>query len=271
MKEFLKNFKILLYFSSISPVLVAFTIVRSNLITFILLMLLVLSVQFFMNVSMDIFDFKNNIPLRNGETLFPLGPYSILIGKFKLSSLKILAAISIVIAFIDALFILFISKEVILLYIGIFAIFLSMIYLIPPFKLAYRGIGEVSTFFDFGLLPLIGSVIALHGEINYSIIAASIFLGGMASAIRYLHHLPEDKENSVRVKKFRIIYGLIIITSTLIAAVSGFYLLLILIPVEVIHIMKLPKFSMEISKKTYHTVILEIIGTLLLISSILFL
>lgn len=270
MKEFIKSFKILLYFSSISPVLVAFTIVRSNITTFILLMILVISVQFFMNVTMDIFDFRNNVPLKNEYTLFPLGPYSILIGKFKLNTLKVLSVISIIVALIDALFILFISNEIILLYIGILAIFLSLIYIFPPFKLAYRGIGEISTFFDFGPLPLAGSIIALHGELNYSTIAISIFLGGMASAIRYLHHLPEDRENSLRVRKFRTIYGLIVLTSTLIASVSGFYLLLILIPIEIAHLMKLPASSIGISKKTYQVVILEIIGTLLIIANILF-
>ncbi len=269
MKEFLKNFKILLYFTSISSVLVAFSIVRSHIITFILLMILVISVQFFMNVSMDIFDYKNNVPLRNENTLFPLGPYSVLNGKFKLNTLKVLSLISIVVAFIDAIFILFISQKIILLYIGLLAIFLSIIYLFPPFKLAYRGIGEISTFFNFGPLPLVGSIIALNGELNYSIIAASIFLGGMASAIRYLHHLPEDRENSLRSRKFKKIYGLLILISTLIPTFSGFYLLLILIPMEIFHLIKLPESSIEISKRTYQVVILDIVGTLLIIANVL--
>ncbi|MEM4084309.1 MAG: hypothetical protein QW752_04625, partial [Thermoplasmata archaeon] len=90
-------------------------------------------------------------------------------------------------------------------------------------------------------------------------------LGFFASAIRYLHHIPEDDPNSFRVKNFKLIYSLIIVLGILLPILFGFLLLIILIVPVIWHIIKLPEDIESISQKTYQIVLLHILGTLLII------
>ena len=264
--DVIKSMKFFLYFTSIAPVLLAFFIDKlNNLLIFTLLLLLVISAQLMMNISMDILDFKNNVKVRNENTFFPIGPYSIAISNFKLKNLEIVLALSILFVILDGLIILILTKEYILIFFGIFAIFLSILYIITPISLYRRGFGEISTFFNFGPLPLIGSLLAFHYQINIQYFIISVFLGFFASAIRYLHHIPEDDPNSFRVKNFKLIYSLIIVLGILLPILFGFLLLIILIVPVIWHIIRLPEDIESISQKTYQIVLLHILGTLLII------
>ncbi|MEM3312228.1 MAG: hypothetical protein QW042_04760, partial [Thermoplasmata archaeon] len=112
---------------------------------------------------------------------------------------------------------------------------------------------------------LIGSLLAFHYQINIQYFIISVFLGFFASAIRYLHHIPEDDPNSFRVKNFKLIYSLIIVLGILLPILFGFLLLIILIVPVIWHIIRLPEDIESISQKTYQIVLLHILGTLLII------
>ncbi|MGC8497687.1 MAG: prenyltransferase [Thermoplasmata archaeon] len=264
--DFIKSTKLFLYFTSMAPVLLAFCIAGfKSAYLFILLLLLVIFVQLMINISMDLSDFKAKINVRSANTFFPIGPYSISIMHYRIKSLKLAATISIIVAVIDGIIVLIVTREYILLLIGFIAVLFSALYIVPPVSLYRRGVGEISTFLNFGPLPLLGSLIAFHNPITLQYITISIFLGLMASAIRYLHHLPEDNMGSIRVRKFKIIYSSLVFIGTILPIFAGVYLIVILLIPAVWHIIKLPGTVDGISRKTFEIVLLHITGTLLIL------
>ena len=120
-----------------------------------------------------------------------------------------------IVGFTSALVII-ITKLIFLIIIGLFAIILMFAYLYPPVELYMRGIGEISTFFDFGPLLLLGSYYAFTGSIAYSLIPLSIGFGLIASAIRYSHHIIEEPAKSIRKRAYAPLFFTMIVISAII-------------------------------------------------------
>jgi 1,4-dihydroxy-2-naphthoate octaprenyltransferase len=269
--DYVKALKVPLYFTSIAPVLLGWAIMHWK-ITFIiaLLFIVVVTMQAALNISMDYFDNMNGRKLKNADTFYPIGSYFIEKMGFKPEKLRKSFVILTTIAVITGLFTVYITRNIVLLYLGLTAVFLSLLYVIPPFKLGARGIGEIATFFSFGPFPLLGTVIALGGTMNREYIFLSVSLGLLASAIRFLHHIPEDRIDGNRVKNFRTIYGFM----TLGAAVILLPFRVMIIPsmvlffLALIQISFLPRNIIKISRQTNIIVGLHFLFTLLVIAAL---
>lgn len=269
--DYIKALKIPLYFTSIAPVIIGWSIMHWRISYIIpLLLVVVVTMQAALNISMDYFDHRNGRKLRNEDTLFPIGSYFIEKMGVKPETLRKAFIILTVVAVITGLFTVYITGYIELLYLGIIAVFLSLLYVIPPFKLGARGIGEIATFFSFGPFPLLGTVIALGGNISSEYILISISIGLLASAIRFLHHIPEDRINGFRVRNFRYIYGIMTMgASVLLApfrpmifpAISIFFL-------SLLQVTFLPRNILKISRQTNITVGIHFLFTVLVILSL---
>jgi len=267
MDNIAKALKLPLYFTSFSPVMIAWFYLHFSMpYIFILLVVVVVSMQAALNLAMDFTDHESGRRLRNEDTLFPIGSYLIESMGVKESTVKAFFLLSLVVSLATGISIVVITDKYILLLFGVLAVVISLMYALPPFKLNSRGIGEISTFFSFGPLSLLGSIVALSGNINLQLILISILLGLLASAMRYLHHLPEDRSYGNRVRYFRPAYAVILISGFLINAAYPYTFLFLLpaLAVSVVHLLSLKKGVLQISRQTNVIVAIEIITSLLL-------
>ncbi len=262
-----KGLKLPLYFTSFSPVLVVWSYNRfRDPVMFILLVAVVMLMQAALNLSMDFFDHKSGRILRNDDTTFPIGSYLIERSGVKPETVRIYFVVCALLSITVGLFIVFYYHKYTLLIIGFLAVAVSLMYVLPPFRFNSRGFGEVSTFMSFGIFSVIGSAIAFDAPVTLQIILISILLGLLASAIRYLHHLPEDRQDGVRVRKFRPIYAAVLFPGFIIQALFPREFLLLLIPlaVSVFHFLTLKKDTIGISRMTNQIVLIQVLTAVLL-------
>lgn len=233
---------------------------------FVMLVIVVVSMQAALNLAMDFTDHESGRRLRNEDTLFPIGSYLIESMGVSEKTVKMLFLLSLIISLATGISIVVITARYILLLFGVLAVLISLMYALPPFKLNSRGIGEISTFLSFGPLSLLGSVIALSGSINLQLILISVLLGLLASAIRYLHHLPEDRSYGNRVRYFRPAYGVILLLGFAIMGIYPYTFIFLIIPlgISIAHLLTLKRTPLQISRQTNIIVTIQIITSILL-------
>jgi 1,4-dihydroxy-2-naphthoate octaprenyltransferase len=86
-------------------------------------------------------------------------------------------------------------------------IFLAYFYTAPPFKLAYRGLGEFAVFAGFGPLIVLGTYFVQAGSFDSAALMASIPVGLLIMLILYVNEIPDalfDKEAGKRTLVTRL-------------------------------------------------------------------
>jgi 1,4-dihydroxy-2-naphthoate octaprenyltransferase len=83
----------------------------------------------------------------------------------------------------------FLSTPLVLAFAALGAL-ISYAYIGPPFPLAYkgRGLGEASIFVAFGLLPVLGGVLAYGGRWSTDVLATAALFGLTSTLVLYHHH-----------------------------------------------------------------------------------
>src|ERR1035437_5948367 len=70
--------------------------------------------------------------------------------------------------------------------------FISMAYTMPPFKLVYRGLGEISTAIGFGPVMLLGAyVVQSRGSLTLEALLVSIPVALLVALILYVNEIPD--------------------------------------------------------------------------------
>ncbi len=165
--------------------------------------LLVLVALFFANIGTnftnDYFDYRSGVDIIDEGRKFKPGSEVLLKSGLKpgvvlasaLSCLAITVAIGIYLVLaIDWRIVLF----------GVVGIFLAFFYTAPPFKLGYRGLGELACWIGNGLLPVTGTYFVLSSQWSATAIMLSIPIGLLVTAIIYIGNVP-DAEADARVGK----------------------------------------------------------------------
>ena len=272
--DFIKGLKAPIYFTSISPVLIgwAFSNFKSSYLV-PLLLVVTMSMQAGMNLAMDYFDHSNSRPLRNEDTVYPLGSYFIEKLGVRPKTIRYGFLAMMTTAVVVGLLVVYLTRSILLLSLGLTAVFLSLLYVIPPIKLGARGIGEIATFFSFGPFPVLGTIIALGYSVGPDAILVSLSLGLLASSIRYLHHLPEDKEGGRRVRMFKIVYPIMIITAAIMISVERSFEIasIVVFVASLIHVAFLPRSAIRIARQTNYSVALHFLFTVAVVVTLLLL
>lgn len=155
----------------VSGTLVSISISRNfNLIGFILVVIICISLHISTNVYNDIYDTKQGADNRNSMKSEYSGGSGIIVDHPELKSkMFFIARLGIVIGIIGTLLLMFFIKSTLWLPLWIVigtSIFLSKYYTAEPIKFAYRGLGEVVLWFGFGPLAIfltgIGQNIGYH-------------------------------------------------------------------------------------------------------------
>ncbi|MCL5930329.1 MAG: prenyltransferase [Candidatus Thermoplasmatota archaeon] len=270
--DFIKGLKAPIYFTSISPVLIGWAFSNFRFSYLVLLLLVVtISMQAGMNLAMDYFDHSNSRPLRNDDTVYPLGSYFIEKLGVRPKTIRYGFLAMMTLAVVVGLLVVYLTRSILLLTLGLTAVFLSLLYVVPPIKLGARGIGEIATFFSFGPFPVLGTIIALGYSVGLDAILVSLSLGLLASSIRYLHHLPEDREGGRRVRMFKIVYPIMIITASIMISVERSFEIasIVVFVASLIHVAFLPRSAIKIARQTNYSVALHFLFTVAVVVTLL--
>jgi 1,4-dihydroxy-2-naphthoate octaprenyltransferase len=70
--------------------------------------------------------------------------------------------------------------------------FISVAYTMPPFKLVYRGLGEIATAVGFGPVMLLGAyTVQSRGSLSFEAFVVSIPMGLLVALILYVNEIPD--------------------------------------------------------------------------------
>ncbi len=216
--------KVPLFIASVLPLVWAWVEAeyKGGLI-FIDALVFVLAAQLLMNLEMDRHDLLRGIAPINCDSFITTGPC-----EYRCGGMGALRAVAGLLALATALAAILITKSVTLVLVGVAAIVIMAAYLLKPLELYKRGLGEISTFMDFGPLLVYGSLIAFGAHWGYSQAVASIIFGLDASLLRFRHHLKE--ESGFRRRHAREITSAFIALILTLALIHSIYSALILVP-----------------------------------------
>jgi 1,4-dihydroxy-2-naphthoate octaprenyltransferase len=248
-KEFLIMSRAPFFTAIIIPVLFANALVynQNHSISWLYLIITLLGLIFAQagsNLLNDYFDTKLGADLDNpNRSQFSGGSGKIADGSISSKKILYYAIISFIIAIASGVYLLVsIDKGInFIFYFMLIGFLLGYFYTAPPFKLAYRGLGEISIFITFGVLPIMGSFYIQTKEISLTALLASLPLSFLITNIIWINEFPDyesdknagKKQLVVRmgIKKARHIYTLFLS----LAVIS----LILLIPLKILPLLSL--------------------------------
>ncbi|MDQ3938152.1 MAG: prenyltransferase, partial [Chloroflexota bacterium] len=155
-----------------------------------------------LNVANDVFDARLGADEKNvNPTRYSGGSRVIQYGLVSLRRMTFISAAFYAIALAVGVVLLLTRPSAALLVIGVLGIVLSLAYTAPPFKLVYRGLGELTTAVGFGPLMLLGAyVVQSQGVLTLEPIVASLPIAILVAMILYVNEVP-DRQADARAGK----------------------------------------------------------------------
>lgn len=175
---------------------------RFNIYWFVVALIAVYCIEIGKNAVNEWVDFKSGVDRfipPDKRTPFSGGKKTIVDGKLTLSEVVIIAAVTFILACIIGLYIMF-FREMGIFWIGAAGVLLSILYSLPPFKLAYRGFGEVTVGLTFGPLIVLGIYYVQTGGVDVSALWVSIPIGILIANVLRINQFP-DYEADARGNK----------------------------------------------------------------------
>jgi 1,4-dihydroxy-2-naphthoate octaprenyltransferase len=92
-----------------------------------------------------------------------------------------------------------------LLLLGAAAALVSVLYVMPPVKLAYRGFGELAVFAVYGPGILLGTVLLFGGRPGFEAWCAAFVLGILIAIVLLANELPDERADRLAGKKTLVV------------------------------------------------------------------
>jgi 1,4-dihydroxy-2-naphthoate octaprenyltransferase len=92
-----------------------------------------------------------------------------------------------------------------LLLLGAAAALVSILYVMPPVQLAYRGLGELAVFAVYGPGILLGTILLFGGRITVEEVGAAVMLGILIAVVLLANELPDARADSVAGKRTLVV------------------------------------------------------------------
>ena len=124
------------------------------------------------------------------RTPFSGGKKTIIDGKLTLKENLFIGAVTIAAGSVLGLYIVF-SREFAVLWIGLAGVFFALFYSLPPFKFAYRGLGEAVVGFTFGPLITSGTYLVQSHTISAEVVIASLPLCFIIANVLWINQYPD--------------------------------------------------------------------------------
>ncbi|MDW7740255.1 MAG: prenyltransferase [Bacillota bacterium] len=183
------------------------------------------------------------------RTPFSGGKKTIIDGKLSLKENLVIGMVTILLGCILGIYIV-LAREFAVIWVGLAGVFFALSYSLPPFKFAYRGIGEMVVGLTFGPLITTGTFLVQAHTITPLVILASLPIGFLIANVLWINQYPDyeadlkggklnglvrlGKEKGVNI--FVLLFGLAYLSFILLAVISRnpFWLLSLLsLPVSI--------------------------------------
>jgi 1,4-dihydroxy-2-naphthoate octaprenyltransferase len=160
-------------------------------------------VQIGLNVANDIFDTVQGADDANPTpTVFSGGSRVLQDGLMSMRRMALLSGGAYAAAFLLGLVLLALRPSAALVGIAAMGAFISLAYTMPPFKFAYRGVGEIATAVGFGPVMLLGAyVVQSRGSISAEAVVASLPLALLVAMILYVNEIPDRTGDAIASKR----------------------------------------------------------------------
>ncbi len=221
---------------------------RFNLAGFLAALFAVYMIEIGKNAINEYVDFKSGVDSAvdaEHRTPFSGGKKTIVDGLLTPIETLMIAAATFMIAAATGLALVFFHDSRLLIF-GLAGMGLAAAYSLPPLKLAYRGLGELTVGFVFGPLLLNGMYFLLTGAVELLPVLLSLPIGFLIADVLVINQFPDyeadkagGKKNWVvrlgkkhAVKLYGVLYSMTALSIVLAALVTRHYLFLIgLLPV----------------------------------------
>ena len=151
----------------------------------------------------DLYDFRSGVdPAVRPEERSPYsrGKRVLVDGVLAERDLVVIAWIAFTLAAAIGAGVAFATKPVLLL-LGAAAALVSLIYVMPPVKLAYRGLGELAVFAVYGPGIVLGTVLLLGATVTMEAVDTSITLGILIALVLIANEMPDARADGAAGKR----------------------------------------------------------------------
>lgn len=173
-----------------------------NFLWFLLALIGVYLIEIGKNAVNEVVDYitgADRFVTQNKRTPFSGGKKTIVDGVLTLEEAKWIGIVTIFLACIIGI-IIAIYWEIKVLSIGVLGVFFAVFYILPPLKLAYRGLGEFAVGFTFGILVTLGMYVTMTHNINWNVVLISLPLSFLITNILWINQFP-DYEADMKANK----------------------------------------------------------------------
>jgi 1,4-dihydroxy-2-naphthoate octaprenyltransferase len=205
--------------ATIVPILLAGLIARSHGASNWWLWLLCLiggaAIHLGLNVLNDVADTTSGADTANvNPTMFSGGSRMIQYGLVSLNAMRAASAGLYAVGIGIGLF-LVATRGIELLWIGLAGVFLSVAYTAPPFRLVYRGVGEICVALGFGPIMVLGTYFVITQQLSFEAFYASLPVAILIMLVLYVNQVPDRPADAkagkntivVRLSKEKIVAG----------------------------------------------------------------
>jgi 1,4-dihydroxy-2-naphthoate octaprenyltransferase len=192
--------------ATLAPVLLGFAVAARagffDLATAVITLVAASAVHLGLNVANDVFDTIQGADDANTTpTKFSGGSRVLQNALISIRDMSLLAAACYAVAAALGLVLLALRGSPALVAIVIVGFFISLAYTMPPFKLVYRGLGEIATAIGFGPVMLLGAfTVQSRGTLTLEAFTASIPVALLVAMILYVNEIP-DRPGDAKVGK----------------------------------------------------------------------
>ena len=177
-----------------------------NFTTFLLTLLGASLIHIATNMFNDYFDFKSGNDLQvKHHNPFAGGGRILTAGLVKPSTHLIVSTICLLLGCLIGFYFIFALSLPYLFLLGLVGIVSSYFYVGPPFRLAYRGIGELIVGINFGPVMTLGAYYVQTGSFAVEPLLASIPVGLLIAAVLWINEFPDMEADKAVGKKTMVL------------------------------------------------------------------
>jgi len=195
-------------------------------------------IQVATNMFNDYFDFKSGNDLKvNHQNPFAGGGRILTTGLVGQRAHLLVSSTSLLVGCLIGIYLLSTLNVPYLFWIGLIGVVSSYFYVGPPFRLAYRGVGELVVGLNFGPIMTLGTYYVQTQKLALAPVLASIPVGLLIAAVLWINEFPDMEADGAVGKKTLVlrlgysksiaVYTSLVVLSYLLVAA---YILLGLIP-----------------------------------------
>jgi 1,4-dihydroxy-2-naphthoate polyprenyltransferase len=154
------------------------------------------------NVTNDIFDTLSGADDANTTpTQFSGGSRVAIYDLLTIRQLAALAVVLFAAAGAIGLLLVVVTSSLTLLWIGFAGVLVGVLYTAPPFKLVYRGLGEIAVLLGFGPIMLLGAYVVQTGRLAWEPFLVSLTIGILVALILYVNEIPDRRSDGATGKR----------------------------------------------------------------------